>query len=94
MKLKSVKPSTRSPKKYMAEFCNKDKCRIVHFGAKGYSDYTLHHDTERRTNYRKRHHSGKNAKPNTPNALAYHILWGDSTSLQTNIKAFKKKYSV
>ena len=94
MKLQSVKPSTRSPKKYMAEFCNKDKCKVIHFGAKGYSDYTLHHDKERRSNYRKRHHSGKNAKANTPNALAYHILWGDSTSMQANIKAFKKKYNV
>ena len=78
----------------MAEFCNKDKCKIVHFGAKGYSDYTIHHDKDRRSNYRKRHHSGKNARPMTPNALAYHILWGDSTSLQTNIKVFKKKYKI
>jgi len=94
MKLKSVKPSTRSPKKYMAEFCNKDKCKIVHFGAKGYSDFTLHHDKNRRENYRKRHRSGKHAKADTPNALAYHILWGDSTSRNENIKNFKKKYKV
>lgn len=79
----------------MAKFCDEhDKCKIVHFGAKGYSDFTLHHDKRRRENYRSRHHSGKDAKFDTPNALAYHLLWGDSTSLNANIKAYKKKYRV
>lgn len=87
--------STRSPKKLMARFCDaNDKCKIVHFGAQGYSDYTMHRDKKRRENYRSRHHSGKNAKYNTPNALAYHLLWGESTNLSANIKAFKKRYNV
>ena len=73
--------------------CDKEK-KKVHFGDNRYSDFTMHKDTKRRENYRSRHASGKNAKAYTPNALAYHILWGDSTSLQENIKSFKKKYNV
>ena len=36
-------PSTRKDKKLMAIFKNKDKKKIkaIHFGAKGYRDYTL-----------------------------------------------------
>ena len=76
----------------MAKFSDPNK--IVHFGAKGMDDYTLHKDKDRRENYRARHASGKTAAPDTANALAYYLLWGDSTSLQENIKSFKKRYSL
>lgn len=92
MKLDFIKKSTRKDKKYMAKFSDPDK--IVHFGAKGYSDYTLHKDKDRRENYRARHASGKTAAPDTANALAYHLLWGDSTSLSENIKSYRLKYSL
>jgi len=99
MRLVSVKRSTRDGKKWMATFCDckgGTKCaptdrRVVHFGATGYQDYTTSHDKERRRLYRIRHAKEKNQKPDTPGALAYHLLWGESTSLQTNIAAFRKK---
>lgn len=102
MKLEKVIKSDAKNKKWTAIFCmcnGKSNCcdkekKKVHFGDNRYEDYTMHKDTKRRENYRSRHASGKNAKADTPNALSYHILWGDSTSLQENIKSFKKKYNV
>ena len=102
MKLEKVIKSDAKNKKFTAIFCmckGESKCcdkekKKVHFGDNRYEDYTMHKDTKRRENYRSRHASGKNAKADTPNALAYHILWGDSTSLQENIKSFKKKFNL
>ena len=98
MKLEKVVKSDAKNKKFTAIFCmckGESKCcdkekKKVHFGDSRFEDFTMHKDTKRRENYRSRHASGKNAKADTPNALAYHILWGDSTSLQENIKSFKK----
>jgi len=102
MKLIDVKKSTRKNKKWVAEFCMCEGCsrckpnerKFVHFGDSRYSDYTIHGDKRRRENYRSRAVAGKDAKPDTAAGLAYHLLWGDSTSLKENIKSFKKKYNV
>jgi len=91
MKLLSVKKSTRKGKKLMAEF---DDGTTTHFGATGYDDYTLKKDKDQRDRYRARHASGKNASVKSADALAYHLLWGESTSLRQNIKDYKKKYNV
>ena len=102
MKLLSVKKSDNPKKKWMAIFCDckcaKPKCKPedrkkIHFGAAGYEDYTIHKDKERRRLYRIRHAKEKDQPPNTPGALSYHLLWGESTSLQENIKTFKEKYN-
>ena len=101
MRLLEVKKSTNPKKKWMAIFCKCEgstKCepkdrQTVHFGASGYTDYTLTGDKEKRRLYRIRHDKEKNQAPNTPGALSYHLLWGESTSLQENIKQFKKKLS-
>ena len=90
MKLLSVKRSTRKDKKWMAEF---DTDKVVHFGARGMDDYTLTKDKEQRERYRSRHASGKTAKPDTADALAYYLLWNKPT-LQESIKEFKKKYNI
>jgi hypothetical protein len=94
MKLLSVKKSTAKGKKWTATFKEGDKEKIVHFGATGYTDYTKGATDEQRKSYRARHKSGATAAPNTPNALSYHILWGDSKSLATNLSTFKKKYNL
>ena len=49
---------------------------------------------QQRKSYLARHASGKTAKPDTPNALSYYILWGSSRSRQSNIDSFKKKYNL
>jgi hypothetical protein len=65
------------------------------FGATGYQDYLSHHDKLRRANYLSRHRSRENWNdPKSAGALSRWILWGDSTSLETNLRQFKKKFSL
>jgi hypothetical protein len=102
MKLLDVKKSNRKNKKWVAEFClcsgcsrcKPDERKFVHFGHSEYSDYTIHGNKDRRERYRARAAAGKDAPADTARALAYHLLWGDSTSLKENIKSFKQKYNV
>jgi hypothetical protein len=102
MKLEKVIKSDAKGKKFTAIFCmckGESKCcdndkKKVHFGATGYTDYTIGATEEQRKSYLARHASGKTAKPDTPNALSYYILWGNSKSRQTNINTFKKKYNL
>lgn len=103
MFLLSVKPSTRKGFKYQATFCLCDKknaCggsnhKVTHFGAEGYEDYTIHKDKERRDRYRARHEKDLDTKdPTRAGYLSYYLLWGDSTSLQENIKDYKKRFKL
>ena len=65
------------------------------FGAVGYQDYTQHHDPLRRANYLNRHRSSENwSNPKTAGSLSRYILWGDSTSLEANLRAFKRRFSL
>ena len=91
MQLVKVTPSTRKHKKLAAQFSDGT---VTHFGDSRYSDYTKNKDESRRKNYRKRHFSGAKAPPKTANSLSYHLLWGESTSLQKNIETYRKKFSL
>jgi hypothetical protein len=57
------------------------RTRRVAFGAKDYSNYTLHHDQERREQYRSRHRHDHINDPFKPGFWSWHVLWGDSTDL-------------
>jgi len=94
MKLIKIQRSERKEKKWTAFFKDDDKEKKVHFGASGYDDYTKGATDQQRKSYLARHASGKTAKPDTPNALSYYLLWGSSKSLNENIKSFKKKYNL
>jgi hypothetical protein len=96
MKLLSVKPSTKADKKLMATFeTDTGRTKITHFGAKNYDDYTKTHDKEQRDRYRTRHANREDwNNPVSPGSLSRWILWGDSTSLQTNINSYKKMFSL
>jgi hypothetical protein len=76
--------------KWIAYFTNGRK---VKFGAKGYSDYTIHKDKERRERYRERHEKDLTTQdPYKPGYLSYYLLWGDSPSLDTNVKKYNQKF--
>jgi len=96
MKLLSVSKSDKSDKKYMAVFSDKDgKKKTTHFGAKGMDDYTITKDKEQRERYRARHRKDLESNdPTKPGYLSWFLLWGDSTSLQQNIKNYKKKFNL
>ena len=74
----SIKHSTRATKKFMVLY----QGRWIHFGAKGYSDFTQHKDASRRANYRARHSTIRLADgrlaytvKESPAFWAWHLLW-------------------
>ena len=64
----------------------------VSFGARGYEDYSIHKDKERRERYRMRHRNDKIKDPTSPGFFSWHILWGNSTSINKNLKEVLNKY--
>jgi len=96
MKIK-IEKSTAKNKKWTATFYNDEgkKVKTSQFGDSRYQDYTQHKDKKRRDKYRERHKkdlaSGDYMKPGF---LSFYILWGESTSLSTNIKNYKKKFKL
>ena len=93
--LTSIVASDSKTKKYIATFMVNGKEKKVSFGAKGYDDYTIKKDKEQRDRYRKRHAKDlKTGDPTRAGYLSYYLLWGDSTSLQQNIKSYKKRFKL
>lgn len=91
MKLNIV-PATDGKHKFVAIF---DDTKRVPFGAFGMSDYTINKNKLRRDRYLQRHRANEDWNdPMTAGALSRWILWGDSTSLDLNIKEFKRKFNL
>ena len=92
-----LEPAMDKTHKWVGVFTDpitKDEQRVP-FGAKGYEDYTQHKNPLRRSNYLSRHRARENWNaPRTAGALSRWILWGDSTSLQTNVRRFKQRFSL
>ena len=95
MKLKIVK-SHLANKKYDAIFTYEDgKTKTIPFGASNFSDFTIHHDKNRRSLYISRHSKNEQFNdPMTAGSLSRWILWGDSINLETNIRNFKQKFNL
>ena len=95
MKLISITESPKTDKKFVAVFENEGRKKSVHFGAAGMQDYTITHDKEQRARYRARHAKDlKTQDPTRAGYLSYHILWGDSISLETNIRNYRKRFNL
>jgi hypothetical protein len=93
-----VKPSTRDSKRYQATLNIDGKDKVIHFGQKGGSTFIDHKDVQKRDNYRARHLASKregqyirDLSP-SPATLSFWLLWGDSDSLVSNIRALQKKW--
>ena len=81
--------------KWIAIFINSitKSRKKTYFGISKYEDYKIHKNKLRRDAYRKRHlRDLKTNDPTRAGFLSYYILWGDSTSIQKNIKIYKKKF--
>ncbi len=79
----------------MAIFYDGDKkVKTIHFGADGYSDYTIHKDEARKQRYIDRHKSSEDwGNPMTAGTLALFILWNKPT-ISASIAAYKKKFGL
>ena len=93
----TITDSTNPKKKLMAIFLddNNKKIKTTHFGQDGADDYTITNDKEQRTRYRIRHKKDLDTNDyKKAGYLSYYILWGSSTSLQENIKKYKKRFNL
>lgn len=78
--------------KWIAKFKDGSETR---FGAVGMDDYTITHDKEQRERYRQRHKKDlETHDPKRAGFLSYYILWGDSTSIQTNKRTYERRFKV
>ena len=96
MKLLRVEKLSGDTHKYKAVFQGDNgRERSTKFGASGMDDFTLTKNVEQRDRYRARHAKDlQTGDPTRAGYLSMNLLWGDSTSLQTNIAAYKKKYNL
>ena len=93
-KLLKIIPSTKKTKKYAAFFVINKKIKIVHFGGKGFSDYTKHKDPERKKRYLIRHRKNENWKdPTTAGALSRWVLW-NLPSFRESVKDYKSRFKL
>jgi hypothetical protein len=96
MKLISITPSSNPDKKLMAKFLtDTGRERTTHFGQAGADDYSISKNKEQRQRYMDRHKKDlETGDPTRAGFLSYYILWGESTSRQANIAAFKKRFNL
>jgi len=94
MKLLYILPSIRATKKLMAIFTDGDDIKTVHFGAKGYEDYTIHKDKKRKEMYINRHNKNEDWNdPYTAGSLSRWILWNKPT-IEDSIKDYRKRFNL
>ena len=92
MKLVAVEPSRVATKKWTAFYDNGQR---VHFGARGYTDYTLGASDVKRQAYWNRHAKDLNVNdPVSPAYLSLYVLWGHSHSMKENIKHYKERFEL
>ena len=87
-----VEKSEREDKRLKAIFDS----RVVHFGSPSPSRaYVDHGDAEKRRAYLARHKPRENwNNPFSAGALARWVLWGNSTDINKNIGAYRKRFSM
>jgi hypothetical protein len=86
--------SNRKDKKFMV--FDVEKGKIVHFGAKNYSDMTIHKDEERKNRYMDRHRKNENwdkSGMSTAGFWSRWILWNKPT-LNKSIRDTEKRFSI
>ena len=87
-----LKKSSRKNKKWMAVIDNK----TIHFGAKGYSDFTINKDIQLKRLYINRHKSNENwgkTGIKTAGFWSRWLLW-NGTTISKSIKSIEKKFNV
>jgi len=87
-----LKRSSNAQKKYAVVIGNK----TVNFGAKGYSDYTIHKDPERMKRYETRHKSRENWKKSgiaTAGFWSKWILW-NKPSFNASIRDTEQRFGI
>ncbi len=91
LKLVKIVKSPKTEKKLRAYFSDGTH---TDFGAKGYSDFTLHKDPERRDRYDNRHKIREDwNNPKTAGSLSKWVLW-NKPSLKASISDYKRRFNL
>ena len=94
-KLLKVEKANDGKHKFVAIFEKDGHEKHVPFGSKNMDDFTLTKDRDQRQRYRTRHSKDlETLDPTRAGYLSYYILWGDSTSVEKNIQAYKKMFGL
>lgn len=93
-----IEKSKHSGKKYQVSIFNlrEESVRTIHFGAKGYSDYTIHKDVERMNRYDLRHKRREDWTKGglyTAGFWAKWILW-NKPSFQASVRDTAKRFGI
>ena len=87
-----LRKSNRKDKKFMVKVDNK----TIHFGQKGYTDYTINKDDNKKKNYLARHKKREDWNKSgikTAGFWSRWILWNKQT-INESIKDLQKKYKI
>ena len=85
-----LKESTRKGKKYRITLPDN---KIVHFGAIGYEDYTMHHDDKRKDRYISRHKKEDWTDLSKAGTWSRYILWNKKT-LNSSIDDMEDRFDI
>lgn len=89
-----LQKSTNPKKKYMVVVQSSDRKKTIHFGANGMSDFTHHHDEDRKQRYINRHKKNENFNnPFTAGFWALNILWNKPT-IGESIEDTSRRYGL
>jgi hypothetical protein len=90
-----IKKSTNKDKKMMAIFYDEErKIKTTHFGASGYTDYTLSKDEKKKQAYLDRHRTNENWNDYmSAGSLSRYILWNKKT-LSASIADYKSRFKL
>lgn len=81
--------SSRKSKKWSIEIDG----RLIHFGAVGYEDYTMHHDKERKRRYLARAGGHKKKDIKTAGFWAEWLLWNKHT-ITASARDIERRFNV
>ncbi len=98
-KLIKIEKANDGKHKFVAIFEKNGREKRVPFGSKNMNDFTLFENKKEglihRDRYRIRHSKDLDTlDPTRAGYLSYYILWGDSTDINKNIKAYKKMFNL
>ena len=96
LKLKTIKKSHRSDKKWDAVFLRPDGTQKVQpFGQRGYSDFTKHKDATRKQRYIARHKRMHEdwKDPTRAGPLSRFILWNKPT-MAASVRSYRRMFRV
>ena len=95
MLVKLYKLALSHPKKWAIVIVTGTKPhKTIYFGAKGYDDYTTHHDQKRKKLYISRHKGNERwGDPHTAGFWSRWLLWNRMT-INQSIKDIKKRFNI